>query len=119
MSLPSPNEGRASLARSYRNLPEREIRARLEGTMSDVERVTAQAELLRRNAGDNGPATTLLEGFAPTSSFETEAAESAKMPFDDGLQAAQRHRWPWVVLLVGGTVAALGWAFYARLLHLH
>ena len=119
MTLPTPTEGRASLARSYRNLSEREIRAKLEGPMSDVERVTAQAELLRRGAGDNGPDTTLLDGFAPTSAFETEAAETAKMPFDDGLGTSRRAMWPWVVLLVGGTVAALGWAFHARLLHLH
>ena len=119
MTLPSPTEGRASLARSYRNLSEREIRAKLEGSMSDVERVTAQAELLRRGAGDNGPDTTLLDGFAPTSAFESDAAETAKMPFDDGLEVAHRSMWPWIVLLVGGTVAALGWAFHARLLHLH
>jgi hypothetical protein len=120
MSMPSPTEGRATLARSYRNLSEREIRARLEGSMSDVERVTAQAELLRRNASDNGPDTTLLaSGFAPTSAFETEGAETAKMPFDDGLGVARRSTWPWVVLLVGGTLAALGWAVHARLLHLH
>ena len=119
MTLPSPNEGRASLARNYRNLSEREIRVRLEGQMSEVERVTAQAELLRRNASDNGPDTTLLDGFAPTSAFETEAAETAKMPFDDGLEVGHRSLWPWIVLLVGGTVAALGWAIHARLLHLH
>ena len=118
MSLPSPNEGRASLARNYRNLSEREIRAKLEGQMSDVERVTAQAELLRRGAGDNGPDTTLLDGFAPTSAFETEAAETAKMPFDDGLEVAHRSLWPWLVLLVGGTVAALGWAVHAKLVHI-
>ena len=116
MSMPTPNEGRASLARSYRNLSEREIRAKLEGQMSDVERVTAQAELLRRGAGDNGPDTTLLDGFAPTSAFETEAAETAKMPFDDGLDVARRSLWPWMVLLLGGTVAALGWAVHAKLI---
>lgn len=118
MSLPTPNEGRATLAGSYRNLSERAIRAKLEGAMSEVERVTAQAELLRRNANDSGPDTTLLDGFAPTSAFETEATATAKMPFDDGLEAARRSMWPWVVLLVGGTVAALGWAIHARLLHL-
>ena len=119
MNLPTPNEGRATLARSYRNRSEREIRAKLEGTLSDAERVTAQAELLRRNASDNGPDTTLLDGFAPTSAFETEAAETAKMPFDDGLEVARRSMWPWVLLLVGGTLAALGWVVHARLLHLH
>ena len=70
MSMPMPTEGRATLARSYRNLSEREIRAKLEGSMSDAERVTAKAELLRRNAGDNGPDTTLATGFAPTSAFD-------------------------------------------------
>ncbi len=119
MSMPTPNEGRATLARSYRNLSEREIRAKLEGTLSDAERVTAQAELLRRNASDNGPDTTLMEGFAPTSAFENESADTVKMPFDDGLGVSRRSVWPWVLLLVGGTLAALGWAIHARLLHLH
>ena len=53
MSMPKPTEGRATLARSYRNLSEREIHAKLEGAMSDAERVTAKAELLRRNSGNN------------------------------------------------------------------
>ena len=110
-----PNEGRASLARSYRNLPEREIRARLEGPMSDAERVTAKAELLRRTAGDEGPDTTLATGFAPTSAFdvETPAAEAAA----DG--AAKRgSAWPWVLLLVAGGAATLAWAMHAGLVRL-
>ena len=95
MSMPKPTEGRATLARSYRNLSEREIRAKLEGQMSDAERVTAKAELLRRNAGDNGPDTTLATGFAPTSAFD-EVPAAADAVFEDGLANSPRGRaWPW------------------------
>ena len=119
MSLSKPTEGRATLARSYRNLSEREIRAKLEGAMSDAERVTAKAELLRRNAGDNGPDTTLATGFAPTSTFEAEAAEgdsAAAASLDGGTRRGSA--WPWVALMVAGTLAALGWAIHAKLVHL-
>jgi len=119
MSMPMPTEGRATLARSYRNLSEREIRAKLEGPMSDAERVTAKAELLRRNAGDNGPDTTLATGFAPTSAFDEQAATAADVPFDDGLSTPDgRRAWPWVLLLMAVSIAALGWAIHARLVHL-
>ena len=119
MSMPKPTEGRATLAHSYRNLSEREIRAKLEGTMSDAERVTAKAELLRRNAGDNGPDTALATGFAPTSTFDVGAAEgeAATAAALDG--GSRRGRaWPWAVLLVAASLAALGWAIHARLVHL-
>ena len=119
MSMPKPAEGRATLARSYRNLSEREIRAKLEGTMSEAERVTAQAELMRRHAGDNGPDTTLATGFAPTSTFEAEVAEgdsAAAASLDGGTRRGSA--WPWVALMVAGTLAALGWAIHAKLAHL-
>ena len=83
MSMPMPTEGRATLAHSYRNLSEREIRARLEGSMSEAERVTAKAELLRRNAGDNGPDTTLATGFAPTSTFDAATPEGGALSDGD------------------------------------
>jgi hypothetical protein len=119
MSMPKPAEGRATLARSYRNLSEREIRARLEGTMSDAERVTAKAELLRRHAGDNGPDTTLATGFAPTSTFEAEAPEGAMATAQAPDGGTRRgSAWPWVALMVAGTLAALAWAIHARLVHL-
>jgi hypothetical protein len=118
MSLPKPTEGRATLARSYRNLSEREIRAKLEGPMSDAERVTARAELLRRNADDNGPDTTLATGFAPTSTLEADAGDGDAA---GGAALEGRGRrgsaWPWVVLMVGGTLAALAWAIHARIVH--
>ena len=119
MSMPKPGEGRATLARSYRNLSEREIRAKLEGTMSDAERVTAKAELLRRNSGDNGPDTTLATGFAPTSSFDVDspAGDAANAVVQDG-GARRGSAWPWVLLVAAAAVAALGWAFHARLIHL-
>lgn len=114
-----PNEGRASLARSYRNLSEREIRAKLEGSMSDAERVTAKAELLRRKAGDNGPDTTLATGFAPTSAFDLATPEGEALAAGAPVGAVRRgSAWPWLLLLVGASAIALGWAIHARLLHL-
>ena len=120
MSMPKPIEGRATLARSYRNLSEREIRAKLEGSMSDAERVTAKAELLRRNAGDDGADTTFATGFAPTSAFDEAAPQGGDAVLAaDGVTAPARARaWPWVLLLLVLAVGALGWAFRARLLHL-
>src|SRR6201999_2536515 len=76
MSFSNNNEGRPTLVRSYRNLTVREIRARLEGPLGDAERVTAQAELLRRGADDdNGPDTTFITGFAPTGALDIGAVE--------------------------------------------
>jgi hypothetical protein len=119
MSTPMPTEGRASLARSYRNLSEREIRAKLESPMSDAERVTAKAELLRRKAGDNGPDTTLATGFAPTSAFDLVAPEGEVAASGAGDGTARRASvWPWLLLLVGASAAALGWAIHAKLVHL-
>ena len=119
MSMPKPTEGRATLARSYRNLSEREIRAKLESPMSDAERVTAKAELLRRNAGNNGPDTTLATGFSPTSAFD-ETPAPADAVFDDGLSKGRRggRAWPWVLLLMAASIAALGWAIHAKLVHI-
>ncbi|MEO5690040.1 MAG: hypothetical protein ABIR54_21995 [Burkholderiaceae bacterium] len=120
MSMPMPTEGRATLARSYRNLSEREIRAKLEGQMSDAERVTAKAELLRRNAGDNGPDTTLATGFAPTSAFDAETPPAAEAVLEDGMSNVRRRgrAWPWVLVLMAASIAALGWAIHAKLVHI-
>jgi hypothetical protein len=117
MSMPMPTEGRATLAHSYRNLSEREIRSRLDGPMPEAERVTAKAELLRRNAGDNGPDTTLATGFAPTSAFDVAPPEGGA---EGGASAgaARARAWPWVLLFVAASGAALGWAIHARLIHL-
>ena len=113
-----PTEGRATLARSYRNLSEREIRARLDGTMSDAERVTAKAELLRRNAGDDGADTTFATGFAPTSAFDEAAPQDGGALAGGAPAGARRARaWPWVVLVLVAVGAALAWAIRARLLH--
>ena len=110
-------EGRATLARRYRPLSEREIRARLDGTMSDAERVTAKAELLRRNAGDDGADTTFATGFAPTSAFdEAEPQGGDAAPGADAAAGGRGARaWPWVLLLVAAAVGALGWAIRAKL----
>ena len=116
MSMPMPTEGRATLAHSYRNLSEREILARLDGPMSEAERVTAKAELLRRNAGDNGPDTTLATGFAPTSTFDLAAPEGA-VP-SDGVSAGRARIWPWLLVLVAASAAALAWAVHARLVRI-
>ena len=122
MTLPMPTEGRATLARSYRNLSEREIRAKLEGPLSDAERVTAKAELLRRNAGDDGADTTFATGFAPTSAaaFDDVVALGGDGAVAPALPAASgRARvWPVVLVLMAASVAALGWALRARLFHL-
>jgi hypothetical protein len=115
MSMPMPTEGRATLAHSYRKLSEREIRARLDGPMSEAERVTAKAELLRRNAGDNGPDTTLATGFAPTSAFDLVAPD---LGVASGTVAPRARAWPWVMLVMAISLAALGWAIRAKLVHL-
>jgi hypothetical protein len=119
MSMPKPTEGRATLARSYRNLSEREIHAKLEGAMSDAERVTAKAELLRRNSGNNGPDTTLATGFAPTSAFDVDTPAgnaTGAIALDGG--ARRGSAWPWVVVAAAAAFAALGWAIHGKLLHL-
>ena len=116
MSLPKPTEGRATLARSYRNLSEREIRAKLEGPMSDAERVTAKAELLRRNAGDNGPDTTLATGFAPTSTFDAGAVEGEAAP--EAVVGGARRTWPVVFALLLAVAGGLAWAIHAKLLRI-
>ena len=116
MSMPMPTKGRATLARSYRNLSERDIRARLDGPMSDAERVTAKAELLRRNAGDNGPDTTLATGFSPTSTFDVATPEGGTL--SDGASAGRVPIWPWVLLLMAASGAALAWAIHVRLVRI-
>ena len=120
MSSPMNNDGRATLVRSYRNLTEREIRARLDGPLSDAERVTAQAELLRRGAGDDAPDTTFVTGFAPTGAMDIGAVESEVAPeVQDGDAAAvrpARRAWPIVVLLLVATAGAAAWALHAGLI---
>ena len=112
-----PTEGRATLAHSYRNLSERDILARLDGTMSDAERVTAKAELLRRRAGDTGPDTTLATGFAPTSTFDV-AVPVGGAEGDASGGSARARVWPWLLLLMAASGAGLGWAIHARLIRI-
>ena len=116
------NDGRATLVRSYRNLSEREIRARLEGPLSDAERVTAQAELLRRGAGDDAADTTFVTGFAPTGAMDIGAVESEVAPealAADGVAARpSRGAWTIVVVLVLAVAGALAWAMHAKLIRL-
>jgi hypothetical protein len=124
MSLSTNPAGRATLVRSYRNLSVREIRARLEGPLGEAERVTAQAELLRRGADDDGPDTTFVTGFAPTGETDIGVVESEPPPevlakADGGdLQAANppRRAWPVVVVLVLAIAGVAGWAFHAGLI---
>ena len=124
MSFSNP-AGRATLARSYRNLSVREIRARLEGPLGDAERVTAQAELLRRGADDDGPDTTFISGFAPTGTMDFGAVESEPPPEvlvesgDAALEAARPARLlPAIVAVALALVLAggLGWAWHAGLI---
>ena len=124
MSLSKP-EGRATLMRSYRNMSVREIRAKLEGPLADAERVTAQAELLRRGADDGGPDTTFVSGFAPTGSMEIGAVESEPSPemlaqaeggSDVGAAPRARRHWPAIALLGLVFAGALGWALQSGLI---
>lgn len=120
MSSPMNNDGRATLVRSYRNLSEREIRARLDGPLSDAERVTAQAELLRRGAGDDAADTTFVTGFAPTGSMDIGAVESEVAPEAlavDGDASPPRRMGPViVVVLVLAIAAGAAWAMHAGLI---
>jgi hypothetical protein len=124
MSL-SKSEARATLAHGYRNLSVREIRARLEGPLPDAERVTAQAELLRRGADDGGPDTAFVSGFAPTSAMDIGAVESEpapEVPAQSGGDAAEATRPPRrllpVAVLALAIAGGLGWAFHAGLIRL-
>lgn len=122
--IASNQEGRATLVRSYRNLPVREIRSRLEGPLGDAERVTAQAELLRRGADDDGPDTTFVTGFAPTGAADIGAVESEPPPevlaasgeADAQTVRPSRRVWPIVIVLVLAIAGGLGWAYRAGLI---
>lgn len=123
MSLLSPPPGGASLARSYRNLTEREIRSRLDGeTLSEIERVTAKAELLRRGAGDDAPDTAFVSGFQPTSAMDIGAVESESEPpaaettGDLFTRAPSRRVWPIVLVFALGIAGGLAWAWQAKVL---
>ncbi|HEY1587006.1 MAG TPA: hypothetical protein VGH63_15030 [Polyangia bacterium] len=127
MGFSTNSEGRATLVRSYRNLTVREIRARLEGPLGDAERVTAQAELLRRGADDDGPDTTFVTGFAPTGAIDFGAVESEPPPEmlaesgDASGSAARPSRGPWrivgvLAVVVAAAAGAVGWALHAGLI---
>ena len=125
MSLSTNPEGRATLVRSYRNLSVREIRARLEGSLGDAERVTAQAELLRRGADDGGPDTTFVTGFAPTGAMDIGAVESEPPPevlaqAGGELDAPPPPRRAGTIVAVLALLLAIaggaGWAFRAGLI---
>jgi hypothetical protein len=125
LSLLSPPHGGASLARNYRNLSEREIRARLDSeTLSEIERVTAKAELLRRGAGDDAPDTAFVSGFQPTSAMDIGIVESESEPPADestGELLAPRPRrrpWPIVLVLALDVADGLAWAMHAGLLRI-
>ena len=125
MSLISSSQGRASLARDYRNLTERQIRARLDDdALGEIERVTAKAELLRRGAGDDAPDTAFVSGFQPTSAMEIGAVESeseppAEEPTGDLFERRPSRRlWPIVGVLVLGLAGALAWALHAKLIRI-
>ena len=123
MSFSTNSEGRATLVRSYRNLSVREIRARLEGSLGDAERVTAQAELLRRGADDGGPDTAFVTGFAPTSTSDIGAIESESEPPGElpshGVVSGPSWRvWPLFAAVLLGVAGALAWAMHAKLIRL-
>jgi hypothetical protein len=122
MSPLSPSQGRASLARRYRNMTEREIRARLDGeVLGEIERVTAKAELLRRGAGDGAPDTAFVSGFRPSSATDIGAVESESEPpvdaFDDMAPAPPARRvWPMLGVVALGIAGGFAWAWHARIL---
>jgi hypothetical protein len=120
MNIPSPTEGRASLSRSYRNLSERDIRAKLDAPLSDAERVTAKAELLRRGAGDEAGDTALATGFEPTSALGLDVAGGDGAASQEVHAPAPGRRRLW--LAVGGTllgvVLVAAWAMRSKLAHI-
>jgi hypothetical protein len=124
MSPRPSSQGNASLARSYRNMSEREIRARLDGeTLSEIERVTAKAELLRRGADDDSPDTTFVSGFQPTSAMDIGAVESQSEPPSEETDIApgspsRRRVWPVLAVVALGIAGGLAWAWYAKAIHL-
>jgi anti-sigma factor RsiW len=127
VSLLSPPPGGASLARSYRNLTEREIRARLDAeTLSEIERVTAKAELLRRGAGDDAPDTAFVSGFQPTSAMDIGTVESeSEPPVEDAhapppapAPASSRRMWSVMLVLALGIAGGLAWAMHVRAIRL-
>jgi hypothetical protein len=113
MSTPNPSR-RLSLAQSYRDLGEKQIRARLEeGGLSDVERVIAQAELLRRGAGEEFHDTAPGSRFAPTSSLDGVEAEQAALVASVASGGAGRRKAiaavaAVVVVCAVGVVVAIG-----------
>lgn len=107
----APPPRRLTLASRYRALDEREIRLRLAGTLTDAERVTAQAELARRGVAvvpapiappAPGPARELLDDGA------THDGERGA----DGVGSSLRWAAGWMATLVA-SVAAGGVAFRA------
>jgi len=126
LSLLSPSQGGSSLARNYRNLTEREIRARLDAeTLSEIERVTAKAELLRRGAGDDAPDTAFVSGFQPTSAMDIGAVESESEPPAEEAAAAptpapasSRRLWSVLLVLALGIAGGLAWAVRIRAIRL-
>lgn len=119
MNIPAPVEGRISLSRSYRNLSEREIRAKLEAPLSDAERVTAKAELMRRGAGEEAGDTALATGFAATSSLDIGVVESQSTDIEQPQPARSPSRlWAVVLALLAVVAGALTWAVHARLIRL-
>ena len=114
-----------SLVSSYRNLTERQIRARLDDdSLGEIERVTAKAELLRRGAGDDAPDTAFVSGFQPTSAMEIGAVESESEPpveepiADVADDKPTRRVWPIVLVLALGLAGALAWALHAKLIRI-
>ena len=103
---------RVSLASTYRDRSETEIRARLDGDLPDSERVVARAELLRRGLGSDAQDTAPATGFEPTAFPDPFAVQSVE-PQAAAPAAPRRGGRTWLVavlLVVIAAGGALAWA---------
>ena len=117
----TPSPRRATLAASYRDLSEKQIRARLDGPLTDAERAVGQAELMRRGLGaDQVDTTPASDAFAPTASPESESDEAGAaevaVPVAAGAQPARRSTLRNALLLLLLLAAAVAFAIYAGIL---
>ena len=113
MSAPNPSR-RITLAQNYRDLGEKQIRAKLDGALSDVERVIAQAELIRRGADSDHVDTSPATGFAPTSALDLVEAGQAAAAANAVPAGAGRRKMIVAIVVLAVCAAAAAAVFLAR-----